>query len=102
MFNTHPHYKYIRQKPSCSTLPKAEPIHKSPAIDSARRRLHTTSSAHELLQVGTQGRSYSAKHTKAHRFQQVLHPQISTVSLVRIQKVTPSSATLLEGMDHIL
>lgn len=69
MFNTHPHYKYIRQKPSCSTLPKAEPIHKSPAIDSARRRLHTTSSAHELLQVGTQGRSYSAKYTKAHRFQ---------------------------------
>ena len=43
MFNTHPHCKYIRQKPGCSTLSKAWPIHESPAIKSARKRIHTRS-----------------------------------------------------------
>lgn len=43
MFNTHPHCQYIRQKPGCSTLSKAWPIHESPAIKSARTRLHTRS-----------------------------------------------------------
>lgn len=41
MFNTHPHCKYIRQKPGCSTLSKAWPMHESPATTTARKRLHT-------------------------------------------------------------
>lgn len=49
MFNTHPHCKYIRQKPGCSTLTKAWPIHKSPAIKSARKRLHTRCQAGLLI-----------------------------------------------------
>jgi len=75
MFDIHPHSEYIRQKPGCSTLPKARPIHQSPATRGARERLHQRS------QVGLLRSSFRWEpkaggvlhHTKAHQLKPVFH-----------------------------
>lgn len=93
MFNAHPHCKYFRQKPGCSTLSKAWSIHESPAIKSARKRLYRRSQVGLLMSsFRWEPKAGVFRNTHQGSPSQASPPPVDLyrVTLVTIQKVRPS------------